>query len=281
MALRTAGLQQEQQGIILSDLAQARAHLVFILQVKMAHWGRLPYLLFGLAHHSPMVAVVAAKAALEVAQSSGALLEEQPTWAQRVLQPVSAGHLELHCFAEGGSPLVELPVLLQLAAELRFVPTVERHVEALHSILHRNLAGRPSAGPVHVAFTSVLPRLRQAVRANPAGFVEQFALACAKVSNGVKGLAVVGLSQHPGVQALGGVRHGIRRSLVRNHYREFVNIIYHTDDATLFQDRAGFADIPLVRPHPQQRYRCKLRHHRGRVKVKTSWSASSILNCHR
>ena len=69
VALRTAGLQQEQQGIIVSDLAQARAHLVFILQVKMAHWGRLPYLLFGLAHHSPMVAVAAAKAAVEAAQS--------------------------------------------------------------------------------------------------------------------------------------------------------------------------------------------------------------------
>jgi len=150
-----------------------------------------------------MVAVVAAKAASEAAQPSGALLEEQPTWAQRVLQPASAGHLELQRCAEGGFPLVELPVLLQIAAELRFVPTVERHVEALPSILHRNLAGRPSAGPVHVAFTSVLPRLRQAVRANPAGFVEQFAPACAKVSNVLKGLVVVGLSQHPGVQALG------------------------------------------------------------------------------
>ena len=78
------------------------------------------------------------------------------------------------------------------------------------------------------------------------------------------------------------MRHGIRRSLVRNHYREFVNIIYHTDDATLFQDRAGFADIPpMGRTHPQQLYRCKLRHRRGSVKVKTSWSTSSTLSCQR
>ena len=42
---RVAGLPQEQQGIILKDLAQARAHLVFTFQVKLAHWGRLPYLL--------------------------------------------------------------------------------------------------------------------------------------------------------------------------------------------------------------------------------------------
>ena len=45
-----ADLSEAQRASILFDYGRCRAHLVFHLQLKLAHWGQLPWLLFGLCH---------------------------------------------------------------------------------------------------------------------------------------------------------------------------------------------------------------------------------------
>ena len=239
---RVAGLPQEQQGIILKDLAQARAHLVFTFQVKLAHWGRLPYLLCGLGHPSRIEAVQVAREIEAILER--APLDDQPPRVRNLLRSGSQGRQQLHMFAVGSHCILELPLLARVVAELRFVPTIERHVEGQHSILHRNTLGRPRAGPVHVAFTSILPRLREEFARDAAEFVSMFSLACAKVSNVLKGLVAVGLAHHPTVQTLGGVGRGTRRALARHGKRCLVEVIYHADDETLFLDHVGFQDRP-------------------------------------
>ncbi len=226
-------LPGHERSTVLDDFEQARSHLSFVLQIKLSNWQHIPHLLCGLGHHRHEVAARVAREVL--AHHAGGGHEEHPNEQVRALW-TGEGLEQLRAFATGGVPLAELPLVHRVAAELRFIPIVERHVEGLHSTMKRTLLGRPRAGVVHTAFMSALPHLRQQLLVDPCAFIEQLSGCCARVRNCVSGVEEMGMARHPSVVYLGGTKRGLRRALMREARTVLVEVIYHVDEDTLFLD---------------------------------------------
>eukprot|EP00969_Alexandrium_andersonii_P281435 12441727-Alexandrium_andersonii.AAC.1 len=68
---RVAALSDADRSAVLGDFAAARRHVVFTLGIKMAHWGQLPWKLFGLAHPETTVARECGRRALALYAAAG------------------------------------------------------------------------------------------------------------------------------------------------------------------------------------------------------------------
>ena len=126
------GLVEEDRAVLMKDFEFAKQHVHFILVAKFDFWQKIPWRLCGISHHWVSVARKVAKACIEDFDESmlqeGMLLEHHHPLTVRFL---AAGRLreDLEAFVNGADMSNDLETA---ASALKFVPVVERVVEALH-----------------------------------------------------------------------------------------------------------------------------------------------------
>lgn len=153
------------------------------------------------------------------------------------------GQQQLVRFVNEEATLSELPLLESWAARLRFAMISERWIESRHSLMKRSLASSPSVSAAYVAFQGILTPLRKLLVEEPQAIdLERLAALCMVTRNAQMALKNMGLWTHPSIQAHLTATHGSKGQLGRGFRPEVVRVIYHVDDATLYQ--------PLPDPHP-------------------------------
>jgi hypothetical protein len=159
---RRRQLSDEQWREVVTDFEHGRAHMQTLLAIKLSAWDRLPWLLCGLAHHDEGVArSCAARAALLFDSTPAAVSHMHHAITSAFLSreapggraPAASLRDDLDKFV-GGEALVNLsPRLLSAVAKLKFIPVVERDMEAKHKDVKHVLASltRHSAARVSLA----------------------------------------------------------------------------------------------------------------------------------
>ena len=241
--VRAQDLSDSDRSTLMADFLQARYHLVFTFRIKLGSWSSFPGLAFALGHHKPEVRKTAAQCIVSLEFTMDEL-RTFPTWARDMVTDGSCCNSELHEVAAGRTQIHLLPSLGVITAKLKLAPTVERHVEGLHASTHQDLLGSANAGPVHIQFHSVFPFLRKRLLECEGAFLPKFASLCSSVRNVVFAVEVLGLQRHPAVQQLLATQHGHRREAMRKSRHTLIDVIYHLDDATLFQDHLLSTDAP-------------------------------------
>ena len=144
---------------IASDFEAGKRHLEAVLVVKLDHWGRLPWMLCGLAHHDSSKAKEAARACIaQYDKSARHVRHQHHELTKKLLTPGTALREELEAFAgdcaQGHEP-AELETLSQdfqvEVARLRFIPVVEREIEAKHKDLKHALVALTRHGPARAS----------------------------------------------------------------------------------------------------------------------------------
>ena len=127
-----------------------------------------------------------------------------------------------------------LLALQKLAARLKFPTISERWVESRHAIMKRYLMSSPHASAMHLVYTGVLPLLRQTFTEDPDAFAS-LAQMCTSARTPRRCLEALGLKHHAAVQRL---LQGTptKNVLDRDYKPALVEIIYHCDRETLYQD---------------------------------------------
>ena len=123
---------------ILQEFERGRAHLVFVLNLRLDHWRHPPYCVFGCAHLLPAVSKRFLRRCLDMPRSSQLLAELQ----QSPVREQAEQYLE-------GADIEGLPDLLHFLGKLRYCPTAERAVEGDHA-----QAGSESVSVLHGAIGS-------------------------------------------------------------------------------------------------------------------------------
>ena len=88
----------------------------------------------------------------------------------------------------------------RIVALFRFIPVVERWIEARHAQMHHNIVRARHAGLVHLGFHSALPMIRARLEQDPS-FITNLANHLDKVSNAAMMVLQFGLWFHPTIQA--------------------------------------------------------------------------------
>jgi hypothetical protein len=119
--------------MLVADLAHAKGCAETVLRVKLACWGKLPWLLCGLAHHeSDVVARIATDCLPLFDNTPDKLKNTHHPLAVVLLKPGGRGRAGVEALA-GGVPLDSLSEDFQAAiAKLKFIPVAERIIEAKH-----------------------------------------------------------------------------------------------------------------------------------------------------
>ena len=161
------------------------------------------------------------------------------------LQLCSVGvHAEqMRIFAQGDTALDDLPSLLQVAAAMRFPTISERWIESRHALVHQNLRGAPHASACHVAYTGIQPTLRKILKESPS-FLQTLAAHCKVVRNPWQALRATGLVHHPVVAEMIKMDAGRVTNISRGYRQQVVQVIYHADAQTLFQDLGHVSLLP-------------------------------------
>lgn len=120
------------RAVLMQDFDFAKQHLHVVLVAKFGFWRQIPWRLAGLSHHWPSVARRIAQDCLEEFDASmskpGMTLEHHHPLSVRFLSETGMRE-DLQRFANGGCMTDQL---MFAVASLRFIPVVERCVEALH-----------------------------------------------------------------------------------------------------------------------------------------------------
>ena len=183
----------------------AKALLWTGLQVKLDFTRRLPWSLAGIAAHDLAKARAIGKGLMDdfdSQQQEVQLLHHR--LAQNVLGRTSELRADLEAFV-AGAPWSNLPRLARAILPFKFIPIVERYIEAGHSLVKRSVPYRHS--PPLVSLARRLPRLEDTLSKQPE--VMRDLLACFDQSRAVGQIpALLGISAHPAIQSLG--NHGRR-----------------------------------------------------------------------
>jgi len=120
------------RAVLMQDFDFAKQHLHVVLVAKFGFWRQIPWRLAGLSHHWPSVARRIAQDCLEEFDASmskpGMTLEHHHPLSVRFLSETGMRE-DLQRFANGGCMTDQLMFAVD---SLRFIPVVERCVEALH-----------------------------------------------------------------------------------------------------------------------------------------------------
>ena len=184
----------------------------------------------------PSVAPPAAVVTDTLAQWQGAMGQH---WL--VLQlGFAAGTLfdQLCVFCEGRVSMSELPGLLALVAQFKFIMIIERWIESQHAQLKKTLAHTRKAGCAHIAYSSILRPLRDYLETVPDA-VRVLARHCNETRNTNLALGSVGLQNHPSICFILQNFNMDHRVLHRKFSSECTEIIYHFDTGTLFRPLPG------------------------------------------
>ena len=244
----TLRCKPEDRVLLLADLARARSHIQYAFTAKLAHWQQLPHILFGLGHADPEQARECGRRALRLVAGSGDTACHHWVTTFRCM-PGGTAHDQLLQFI-AGRDLASLVLLAKCANRCEFAPISERWIEAQHSLVKRSLYGRPHASAVHVAYVGVQKALRKHMMENP-GFLPELAKCVHTVRTPQLALQGSGLWLHPMVQKLLSAEP-LPAALDRQYRPRVVEVLYHVDGDSLFQDLADFHESPQAPPAPPE-----------------------------
>ena len=159
------GLSDDDRATVMRDFDAGLAHLQLGLQVKMDCWSRLPWKLCGLAHWDQDIA---RRIALESINQFDEFAGEDPTYVHHhatILFLKRGGALRIHveAFADGQDMQADLKLEV---AKLRFIPIVERTIEAPHAIIKRRSGNQFRTG-TQVSLTLRIPDVKDELRRDP------------------------------------------------------------------------------------------------------------------
>ena len=117
-------ISQASRAFILQEFERGRAHLVFVLTLRLQHWRDAPYCVFGCAHLSPEVSKRHLRRCLDMDMPHAS-----PLLTQLQQSPVRE---QAEQYLDGAS-IQQLPDLLHFLGMLRYCPIAERAVEGDHA----------------------------------------------------------------------------------------------------------------------------------------------------
>jgi hypothetical protein len=249
MSPYTLACNEADRALILGDFARARRHILFQMQLKFSHWRQLPWLLWGVAHHSRLVAVECASRALSLFHHSVVQGGERPHWMAAMLcTPGTQGWAEMVAFING-EELSRLPLLERMCAIMKFSMVAERWIESRHALIRKDLRRAPHHSVLHIAYCGIQHLLRTLLNSQPE-FLNELTMLCTQARNPMMAVQSAGFLKHPVVQHL--LSKETRRDLGRNCRRELVELLYHVDSLTLYQDVPDSEPFHLPPPGPPQ-----------------------------
>jgi hypothetical protein len=240
-----SALSDQQRGNVMRDFSRGRQFLMMMFSIKFGHWHQLPWVCMGIAHPDRAVAAASCQRSIDLFASASPRVKQHPV-VQLLCDPTSPAHQEMVRFARGDVNLDVLPVLERMCGRFLFTPIAERWVESLHAALKKHLVAAPHYSAVHVAWRGIQNKLNVMFADRPQMLAE-FADMCNDVRNPRRALVHMGFWHHPDVQqklaqAAGGVRE-----FGRQLRPWVVQLLYHADSHTVFQDHyeRGFSSLRL------------------------------------
>jgi hypothetical protein len=154
-----AQLDSKQCISLAADFETGRRRLEATLVVKLDHWRQLPWMMAGLAHDDVATARRLAGQCIAAFDSVPAHLSHQHHELSKMLLTAGTSfRSELEMFAGGHVPGLDdagsrgfSADLLEEVARLRFIPVVEREIEAKHAAVKHTLAALTRHGPARVS----------------------------------------------------------------------------------------------------------------------------------
>lgn len=121
---------------VIADFETGKKQLYAALELKLQNWQVLPWLLSGVGHYN---IEVARRVANECLKAWDRLSPDEQNKQHRIAKKFMASEDmkdEFIRFAQGDAEMDDLPLLHAEIARLRFVPVVERSIEAKHGLVH-------------------------------------------------------------------------------------------------------------------------------------------------
>ena len=110
------------RALLLQDFERGRAHLMFIVSLRLDHWRQQPWCVFGCAHHDPAKSKACLQRCLQLPASTSLVAELQaPHMRDQIEQYLN------------DAALATLPDLRSFLGKLYFAPIAERAVEGDHA----------------------------------------------------------------------------------------------------------------------------------------------------
>ena len=145
-------LSETERNQIIRDFTSACTYILTTLELKLAYWRTLPWLLCGVLHHNALKAMAAAKECIRLYD-----LLPTPDLHHRVSKEFLAGnspHRPLMQALALGAPLYSLPrFFVARLLRLKFIPIVERIIESRHALVAQAVRKR-RYGPMFVSLMS-------------------------------------------------------------------------------------------------------------------------------
>jgi len=126
LGLLPRGLDAASRAILLRDFERAKDHLRFVFAVRLQHWDQLPCLIFGAAYHDDEISRLCVELGLV-----------EPSEHPRLKLLKTELREEAESYVTG-TPLVDLPLLREYIAAMKFIPTAERSIEGEHAKVEGN-----------------------------------------------------------------------------------------------------------------------------------------------
>ena len=197
LMLRAARLDASQRQTVLEDFDRAVAVIYYELNLKLAFWQTLPYILFGIGAADLDEGKAAATRALE-------LYDANPGGEHHYLTLLMCSHdsdvaVQLRQWASGEAELDALPELAAERAALQCASITEESIEGKHAVVNRGLRGSTNISPAYVSAVVLRgPEIERRLEAC-ASFLK--AMAMVMVSRWALSMAsALGLLGHPVLQ---------------------------------------------------------------------------------
>ncbi len=250
-------LTADEWNAIVTAFEFGKAKIALELQIKLDFVRRLPWRLAVLAHND--VALARREMSTTVAEFDAqdpGLRQHHHRVTLSLLSPQCAARRELEMFI-GGSPLSDLPQLEFWAACFRFVPIVERYLEAAHSIVKRKVA--PRASGTCVSLSRIMLRLELDLAADPS-MLSSLADAFDQTRDLRKIPDLLGIGQHPDLLSRRGTKNKwallkvlgqiVYRMDVQGQFPEVQDAAKHHVKSQRAAVRAGAISLARVLPPP-------------------------------
>ena len=238
-------LDDDERRRILAEFGRGRQHLYMTFKIKLSHWRQLPWIAAGISHADRGVAEACGARTLRLYATATETVRVHPL-VHALCHPESPVHAELLHFLNHNADLENLPLLAVVLGKLLFMPVAERWIESQHATAGKFLQGAPHYSCVHLAWRGIQSRLQRILDALPS-FLTEFSEACMSVRNPRKALVRMGFWPHPGVQQKLQKMHGSVTAFGRTLRSWVVDLLYHCDNDTVYQDWGGLSNRQVCR----------------------------------
>ena len=228
----------EDWAVILQEFDRARTHIMYIVLLKLSHCTRLPWFLCILAHSNVEIARAGAGTILELfAKSPFKHTQHRLVWT--LCRPGSLLRAQLIQFRDG-VPLQNLPELFREVLKLKFIPCIERTVEAGHGIAFRAGTHKRNS-PLTTVMALKYPEVERDILPNIESW-NRFCECAAKAQKLPDLANLLGLTMHPWIREFSRERERSRALQQHAAYHNLVpilsSIITRCDDISQFKSHA-------------------------------------------